>query len=156
MNRWQLRQSIEQALKDFQREPLLTSARNLFNKLGYSSRRTLPVPLGTADRFLESFNRAGDINTERALLDEWESIDLLFQLTDEEIADVNQGRIFDSSEVDTSLYESYLFFVLKLDGTHYTRTQLSQITREINKPQKDAAGVGAVPARRETDLCRYR
>ena len=134
MNGWQLRQSIEQALKDFQREPLLTSAQNLFNKLGYSSRRTLPVPLGTANQFLERFNRAGNINTERALLDKWESIDLLFQLTGEEIEDVNQGQFFDSSEVDTSLYESYLFFVLKLHGTHYTRTQLAQITREINKP----------------------
>ena len=30
--------------------------------------------------------------------------------------------------------ESYLFFAIKLNGDHYTRTQLSQITREINKP----------------------
>ena len=29
--------------------------------------------------------------------------------------------------------ESYLFFAIKLSGDHYTRTQLSQITREINK-----------------------
>ena len=29
--------------------------------------------------------------------------------------------------------ESYLFFAIKLSGDHYTRTQLSQITREMNK-----------------------
>ena len=136
MNGWQLRQSIEQALNDFQHTALQPSATKLFNTLGYSSRRTLPVPLGTADRFLESFNRAGDINTERGLLDEWESIDLLFQLTAAEIEDGDQGRRFDNSEVDMSNYECYLFFVLKLRGTHYTRTQLAQIAREINKPQR--------------------
>ena len=134
MNGWQLRQSIEQALNDFQHTALQPSATKLFNTLGYSSRRTPPVPLRTADRFVALFDRIGTMNPQRALLDEWESIDLLFQLTDEEIEDGDQGRFFDSGEVDTSLYESYLFFVLKLDGTHYTRTQLAQITREINKP----------------------
>ena len=121
----------------FQHHPLQPSAINLFNKLGYSSRKTPPVPLRTADRFLERFNGAGDINTERALVDKWESIDLLFQLTDEEIIEAGpQGTFnFGSSEVDISR-QSYLFFVLKLHDTHYTRTQLSQITREINKPKR--------------------
>ena len=136
MNEWQLRKDIELALKDFQHTPLQPSASNLFNTLGYSSRKTPPVPLRTAARFVELSNRAGgNMNTERALLDEWESIDLLFQLTGEEIEDIDRGRLF-SSEVDMSIYECYLFFALKLRGTHYTRTQLAQIAREINKPQR--------------------
>ena len=137
MNRLQMRESIEQALKDFQHEPLLASARNLFDVLGYRSKKTLPIPLNNADRFVERFDRDGEINTERAQLDEWESIDLLFQLTDKEITQSARGTFdFGSSEVDMSLYQSYLFFVLKLQKSDYTRTQLSQITREINKPYR--------------------
>ena len=136
MNGWQLRQSIEQALNGFQHHPLQPSASNLFEALGYHSNKTLPTPLETAARFVELSNRAGgNMNMGRALLDEWESIDLLFQLTGEEIEDIDQGRLF-SSEVDMSNYECYLFFALKLRGTHYTRTQLAQIAREINKPQR--------------------
>ena len=140
MNGWQLRQNIEQALRDFEQEPLLTSARNLFNTLGYHSRKTLPIPLNNAARFVEEFDRDGNMNADRALLGEWESINLLFQLTDGEIEDVDQGRLFDSSEVDMSI-DSYLFFVVKLCSPYYTRTQLSQITREINKPQRMPPGM---------------
>ena len=129
MNELQMRKSIEQTLKNFQHEPLLTNARKLFNTLGYHSTKTLPIPLKNPDDFVEEFDRKGKLNTGRAEFDEWESIDLLFQLTDEEIT----NSLFASNEVDRSLYQSYLFFVLKLQGTDYTRTQLSQITREINK-----------------------
>lgn len=135
MNGWQLRQNIEQALKAFQDTPLQQSALNLFGKLGYRSNKTLPTPLETADRFVESFNKDGTMNTKRAMLDEWESINLLFQLTDNEVEDVDQGRLFDSSEVDM-LMDSYLFFVVKLCRPYYTRTKLAQITREINKPER--------------------
>ena len=39
----------------------------------------------TPERFLSVFNLEdeSDFNPERALIDEWESIDLLFQLTEE-------------------------------------------------------------------------
>ena len=130
MNELQMRKSIEQTLKNFQHEPLLTNARKLFNTLGYHSKRTLPIPLKNPDDFVEEFDRKGKLNTGRAEFDEWESIDLLFQLTGEEITQSAQDT---PDFVDRSLYQSYLFFVLKLQGTDYTRTQLSQITREINK-----------------------
>ena len=137
MNGWRLRQNIELAVKAFQDTPLQQGALNLFDTLDYRSNKTLPVPLETAARFVELSNRAGgNMNMGRALLDEWESIDLLFQLTGEEIEDIDQGSLFDTSGVDISIYECYLFFVLKLRGTHYTRTQLAQISREINKPQR--------------------
>ena len=69
------------------------------------------------------------------MLDEWESVDLLFQLMDEDIGANEQGEIkFGGGETDNTRMESYLFFALKLRKNHYSRTQLSQITREINKP----------------------
>ena len=80
------------------------------------------------------FDPSKTTNAERALLDEWKSIDLLFQLTGDEITLSDQTTLgFESSGIDNSIYQSYLFFALKLRGRSYSRTQLSQITREINK-----------------------
>ena len=129
MNGSQIRERIDETLKNFPHQPLPESARNLFDTLGYHSTKTLPIPLKNPDHFVKEFDRDDKLNTKRALFDEWESIDLLFQLTDDEIT----NSLFATNEVDRSLYQSYLFFVLKLQGTDYTRTQLSQITREINK-----------------------
>ena len=54
---------------------------------------------------------------------------------DEDIGDDDYVEIpFEHGEIDNTRMESYLFFALKLRENHYTRTQLSQITREINKP----------------------
>ena len=54
---------------------------------------------------------------------------------DENIGANEQGEFqFGGGEIDDTRMESYLFFALKLRNNHYTRTQLSQITREINKP----------------------
>ena len=35
--------------------------------------------------------------------------------------------------MDNTIIQSYLFFAIRLEGSNYSRTQLSQITREINK-----------------------
>ena len=91
----------------------------------------------TADSFLSAFNLQDNqgFNPERALIAKWESIDLLFQLTDEEIGDNRNLEIdFGDGGIDDTRMESYLFFALKLRRDHYTRTELSQITREMNRP----------------------
>ena len=74
------------------------------------------------------------MNSDKAQLQEWKSIDFLFQLTEAEIVENAQMQIvFENYPVDDTIIESYLFFVLRLRGSTYNRTQLSQITREINK-----------------------
>ena len=128
---------IEAALHRFANGSLADNAKNLLNVLGYDSARTVRLDPNTPDEFLAVFNQApeGKIVPKRALIEEWESIDLLFQLTKDEVPYVrdsadNRG----DGRYDEGIYESYLFFALKLRGDKYTRTQLSQITREINKP----------------------
>ena len=94
----------------------------------------MPLDPNTAAEFIDNFDPSNTMNAERALLDEWESIDLLFQLTGDEISLSDQATLgFEAGGIDNSIYQSYLFFALKLRGSSYTRTQLSQITREINK-----------------------
>ena len=133
------KKKIEQALHQFARGNLADNAKHLFDVLGYRSERTMRLKPNTPDGFLKVFDQDPErhINPVRALMEEWESIDFIFQLTKDEVpyikeSSVNRG----SGEYDQQTYESYLFFALKLKGSHYTRTQLSQITREINNSFK--------------------
>ena len=128
---------IKSALQRFNHGNLAENATRLFKVLSYHSQRTMPLEPNTADGFLSALAPAAQekFKPERALTEEWESVDLLFQLMDEDIGANEQGEFqFAGGEIDNTRMESYLFFALKLRNNHYTRTQLSQITREINKP----------------------
>ena len=134
MNELHERKKIERALKGFQRDALIINAKNLLNTLGYESELTIDFESSLAEEFISYFDLFGKLDRERALVDEWESIDFLFQLTEEEISGTGETRIaFKNRQFDNTIMESYVFFALKLKESHYTRTQLSTITREINK-----------------------
>ena len=134
MNELRTQKNIEQALKDFQRGALATNAKNLLDTLGYESEITLDLETNLAEEFISYFDEFGKLNTERAIVDEWESIDFLCQLTEEEISGTGQTRIaFKNKRLDNTVIESYVFFALKLRESSYTRTQLANITREINR-----------------------
>jgi adenine-specific DNA-methyltransferase len=70
----------------------------------------------------------------------WKTIDVLFQLTDDEVRQglgFGQEDMFTSDgQVDDQRIESYLFVAIELkpkdDGTNFTRTDLSRITRALN------------------------
>lgn len=132
------KKKIEDALHKFADGNLADNAKHLLNVLGYRSERTMQLEPNTKDGFLSAFNLNGDanFNSKRALTKKWKSIDLLFQLTAEEIRRDRPNLEIDFGDggIDEAHMESYLFFAIKLSGVHYTRTQLSQITREINKP----------------------
>ena len=135
MSELQTRKNIEQALKGFQHGALLINANNLLKALGYESEITVELESSLAEEFISYFDQFGQLNRERAMVDEWESIDFLFQLTEEEISGTGETRIaFRNRQFDDTIMESYVFFAVKLKESHYTRTQLSTITREINKP----------------------
>ena len=131
----QPKEEIRSALQHFSHGDLAGNARHLLNVLGYDSERRIDLEPNTADGFLSAFNLEGKINRDRALLDEWESVDLLFQLTEEEVVQSAQRTFqFGGIGVERNRFESYLFFALELSENDYSRTKLSQITREINKP----------------------
>ena len=128
---------IKSALHQFADGNLAENARHLLNVLGYHSQRRIDIEPNTADGFISALSLVTDeeFNPERALTEEWESVDLLFQLMDEDIGGDEQGEIpRETGEMDNARFQSYLIFAIKLRASHYNRTQLSQITREINKP----------------------
>lgn len=128
----ELKYSIQAAIKAFSSGNCYDNSKKLFDVLGYNTQRKNPFPQKTFACFKDTFLDGNDtFNDSKALVGKWQSVDLLFQLTTSEVS--NQGQIFDTKKVDNTIIETYLFFAIELQIGDYTRTQLAQITREINK-----------------------
>lgn len=126
-----LRETIETVLKAFTDTPLRDAGLNLLSTLGYASDRTLDLD-GSPEAFLEQFDSAGrNFSAEKALVTDWKRVDLLFQLTGEDLS--GQSDLFDENKVKQGNLQSYLFFALELTGENYARGKLSQIARQINR-----------------------
>lgn len=120
---------------------------NLFGALGYRSERRIALAPNTPAQFLSTFAEGKPLDADRAFLGDWRSVDFLFQLTDAEVqtATSPQGRLpFDSTgRFDGAIIQSYLFFAVDLAppadrggdraGRAYSRTELAQITRAVNR-----------------------
>ncbi|HEY9711297.1 MAG TPA: hypothetical protein V6D48_24015, partial [Oculatellaceae cyanobacterium] len=131
----QIKQAIEQALRSFSTGHLATNALALFQSLGYQSDKKLNFSLRTSANFLTSFDEDSKLNHKNALLDEWLSVDFIFQLTWDEIISNNQFQLSsnNSAKATNPFFTSYLFFAIELKGSNYTLKQLDGIVREINK-----------------------
>lgn len=128
----ELKQQIELALKLFSGGAPRNCARKLLNVLGYDSDKTDDIEPNTFQGFKDYFlTGQNSFNEQSAKADEWQSMDIIFQLTDEELK--RHNGLFSVSKVDNRIIESYLFLVIKLKGFTYSRTDLVKITREINK-----------------------
>ena len=127
------RHQIETALRAFSGADLRAASIGLLNSLGYQSEKTLDLD-HTPDAFLAEFDkRDRKFRKDKALFDRWKSVEFLFQITDDEVQSAGgQAGLDFQSGFDVRNYQSYLFFSLDLEKNHYTRTQLADITREIN------------------------
>ncbi len=131
----QVKEAIQGALIRFAAGSLSDNARALFETLDYRSGKRYDLLPNSAKQFTTEFDPQHKLNPLKALLDQWASVDLLFQLTSDEIRNSAQAPLpFDAAKrVDNRIIQSYLFFAIELRGGHYTRTQLAGVTREINK-----------------------
>jgi type I restriction-modification system DNA methylase subunit len=129
------RNLIEESLKAFSSAPLVHAAMGLLDVLGYRSERRFPLEHNTAKGFIEAFVRDRPFNPAQAMVDDWQSVDFLFQLTDADIHAPGQGYLpFDSKDkFDDAIIQSYLFFAISLAKDRYTRTQLAAMTRSVNR-----------------------
>lgn len=128
----EIKQAIRDTIRSFQSDTLTENGLNLFKSLGYNTDRQAPLGRKNWSEFRDSFLESNTtFNEEKAQVASWHYIDLLFQLSKEEMS--LQNDMFNTGKVDNTIIESYLFFVLELKTGSYTRTVLSRITREINK-----------------------
>jgi hypothetical protein len=102
MNQLDRKQAIEHCLKDFSSLPLEQASLHLFDALGYRSEKRLVLRPNNAATFLDTFVHQEPFNKEQALLDDWETVDFLFQLTDTEIQSGSQGSCLYSASVFSS------------------------------------------------------
>lgn len=111
---------------------LTTNALKLFQSLGYITERQAPFHKKTKEEFAETFiSTDRKFDKQKAKFAEWKYVDLLFQLSKEEM--LKQTSLFDTKKVDSTVIETYLFFVIDLSNESYSRTELSLITREVNR-----------------------
>ena len=74
--------------------------------------------------------------SQKLSVDDWQSFFQIMQVADEEINQQktpDQGTLFESSGIDDALRTSYIFVTVQLTKETYTRTQLADITRFINR-----------------------
>lgn len=132
----QAKVSINQALSSFVKGKLADNARNLLFALGYRSEKTIPFYRNSSDNFIANFDSDKKLNHHKALLNEWLTVDFLFQFTWDEIAGDDQLKLSLKTRAkgeNTFFISSYLFFAIELRRSTYTSEQLDGIVREINK-----------------------
>ena len=126
----ELREALRDALAGFAgAAPLYDSAVAL---LGYHSERTgEDGDLAGLRGDLEAAQPLSD--RERGLLDDWLAAQIVFQITEDEIAGQAAGLI---DRLDRGLIESFLFIAVELKaeaGRRYPRTRLADMTRVVNR-----------------------
>lgn len=129
-----LRQPIESALKAFTSQALRKAALSLLETLGYRGNRTHDFGDSKPQAFLdliESQSTPLKFDPEKAFFSDWKSADILFQLTDEDIA--ASSSLFKETDIKSGLLRSYLFFAIELKGSDHSRGKLSAIARQINR-----------------------
>lgn len=130
-----IKQTVVAAFRDVAAWPLSVGARSLLAALGYGSDRTIALTPNTSEHFLATYAAGRPFRSDHALVDHWTTIDPLFQLTAEDITRTAQTQLaFEAkSKWNHAIIESYLFFAIELKHETYTRTQLAELTREINR-----------------------
>jgi len=84
------KQNIPNAIRQFNEKNLFEASINLFNVLGYDTKRQNRFESSTVEAFLNNFvknnDKISDVEKfkEKALTQKWKSIELLFQLTKDE------------------------------------------------------------------------
>lgn len=127
----QTKSLIKESLSKFGQGNLTKTSISFFETLGYTSEKQAPLDSPTFEEFEDNYIGDKNFDAVKAKVSEWKYVDLLFQLSKEEVS--KQASLFDTKKVDQTIIEAYLFFIIGLSNNSYTRTELSIITREINR-----------------------
>jgi hypothetical protein len=131
------KRAIENSIKSFKQGELLEQSKALLNSLGYISDLTLMFVGDGKKDFLKIFDVDSQFRSDVGYFDNWKKIDLIFQITTSQIT--KQNTLFGKNSLNKALEHSYLFFAIELDDDEFTRRELAQITREVNRLTKQPA-----------------
>lgn len=111
-----MKNKIKESIKAFAKGDFYENALSFFgDALLYPTKKRMRIP----------------VNIENIKI---KTIDLLFQITNNVINDIKDE--FDNTINENTILKSYLFFSVELENKNYNKTELSNITREINKVYK--------------------
>lgn len=132
------RQALQDSLQSFAHLPLQGAAMQFLNTLGYFSDKTPDLGNDVESLLvnIESFKpELGNISRDKVKADRWVACAFLCQLTDEEIPALVTGQapLVADHQVARSLIESFVFLAIELRGENWSRTDLANITRELNR-----------------------
>ena len=126
--------NIQEAIKAFGSKNFSEAGIELFSTLGYDTSLQAPLDDKTYQEFKETYiegsPNAERFNEEKALVEEWKSIDILFQLTNESF---NGTKSLFEPSVNPYDPQSYLCFAIELNNSEYSKSHIANITREVNK-----------------------
>lgn len=131
-----MKHQIKESIEKFGQVGFYQDSLNFFKSLGYESEKKIVLPNPTYAGFLDYFSKTLVLNQQqKELTEQWEEVQFLFQLTDEELKNSEQQSIFQNDQADMgeSFFNSYIFISIRLQGNYYTKTQLVNITRQVNK-----------------------
>ena len=130
-----VKEDIGVALAAMPQSDFAVAAQDLLAALGYQSERTLPGQTGAVADFIAQFPAPKEsTRTEQAFRENAQSLRLVFQVTRDEIASVNQQTLgLEAASFDKGQQQSFIFFAVELKEATYPRGQYAQFTREINK-----------------------
>jgi type I restriction-modification system DNA methylase subunit len=128
--------AVKDALHSFKNGTPGDGSRALLQALGYSSDKTIRVD-GSVSQFLSMIDREGSLaQSKHAQTDRWHSADFVFQLTNDELPMLATGQKdlhLGNGDYHRGIIESFVFLTIGLDDGDWTRTQLAEITRAVNR-----------------------
>ena len=131
---------VKLSLASMAEDNFAESVKIILGHLGYRSSRTLSSSNCPRNFVVEyppvSTSKPGlSTKSEERFLQAVSSVDFVFQITDEEVASLDDSNIWNSKQLsfDNSRSKSFLFFAVELNDENYTRGNFAEFTREINK-----------------------
>lgn len=103
----------------------------LLDSLGYRSDRALRV--SGLKAFRDTLDQQGRLRDDAAKTSDWLGIEFLRQITSEDVSGSAQATIPFQQQFAPTEMQSYVFVAVELKRDSYTRTELSQITRAVNR-----------------------
>ncbi len=134
MSTTDIREDIQAALAAISYSDFLAATKDLLEVLGYQSDRTLELP-DSVYGFIHEFPAPKpNTKTEQAFREHVQSVRIVFQMTNDEIASADQPTLgFEAASFEEGQQQSFLFFAVELKGDNYPQGIYDEFTREIDK-----------------------
>ena len=134
MSTTDIREDIRAALATIPYSDFLAATKDLLEVLGYQSDRTEELS-GSVDDFIHEFSaQKPNTKTEQAFREHVQSVRIVFQITNDEIASANQQTFgLEATSFEEGRQQSVLFFTVELREDNYPQGVYDEFTREIDK-----------------------